>query len=416
MLEGAVRSGKSVLNVALYALNLETSKDMYHLATGTTIGNAKNILGECNGYGLKHIYGANAKWTFYRDKPALEIKTFTTQETKIIIFAGGQTVKDENNIVGLSFGSWIATEIDRHHINFVKEALRRLAISDNMKVYWDLNPTQPNHFIYKDYIDHYLKNTPERINFKTLTIFDNKAFRQDQLDNFLANYEKDSIWYRRDVLGERINLAGGIYPNFSTLTHTNTLTNVTKPYVRYFIGMDWGYSKTGATAFVLVGEHADGNVQIIDEYYDEDSLRSSQDNLQKALEFIDKWKHYYPVVYPDSADIGMLRDLQRHYSFTANTKKPRILDRIRLMDKLILLKKIRINKDCVHTIDSILNAVYDQTQSNNIRLDNGTYNLDSLDALEYALTDIFWRMEKNEYNLLVEDNLVEDKYAYLNTN
>ena len=397
----------------LFAINIEKSKDIYHLASGTTIGNAKNIIGECNGFGLKHIYGNNARWTNFKDKPALEIKTFTTNETKIVIFAGGQTTKDQNNIVGMSFGSWIATEIDRHHPTFIKEALRRLAIADSMKVFWDLNPTQPNHFIYKDYIDLYMKQTPNKINFKTLTIFDNNAFRDEQLELFLSNYQVGSIWYRRDILGERINLSGGIYPNFSVIKHTNILAQVKKPYVRYFIGMDWGYSKSGATAFVLVGEHVDGYVQVIDEYYEEDSLRSSQDNLKKALDFIEKHKHYYPVVYPDSADVGMLRDLQRHYSRTQNTKKPRIIDRIRLLDKLITLDKIKINKECRNTVDSILNAVYDHTQSAQIRLDNNTYNLDSLDALEYAMTDIFYRMERNEYNLLVEDNLNEDKYAYL---
>ena len=36
----------------------------------------------------------------------------------------------------------------------------------------------------------------------------------------------------------------------------------------------------------------------------------------------------------------------------------------------------------------------------NLRLDNGTYNVDSLDALEYALTDIFVRMERDELTIL----------------
>lgn len=400
--EGAVRSGKTVMNVMLYALNLESSKDDYHLATAVTIGNAKVILGECNGYGLKHIYGDRARYTTFRDKEAMVIDTFNNGR-KWVIFAGGMKAKDENNIVGMSFGSWIATEIDRHHPSFIKEAIRRLAIADNMKVYWDLNPNVPSHFIYKDYIDLYNTTRPNLINYHTFTIFDNRAFNETQLDIFLANYEVNSIWYKRDVLGQRINLTGSIYPNFEHQKHLNDIKSVKKPFVRYFIGIDWGYSGS-ATAFILVGEHTDGTIQVLDEVFDNSEYRSAQDNLKQAFAFIEKYKHYYPIVYPDCADIGMLRDLQRQYSFVKNYKKPKIHDRIRLLDKLLANNMIHISKECRNVISSLDNAQFDTSQSKNIRLDNGSYNVDSLDALEYALTDIFYRIERNELLILTKED------------
>lgn len=104
VLEGAVRSGKTILNINAFATNLEQAPEELHLASAVSIGNAKTIIGDSNGYGLAHIYKGRCKYTSYRDKEALRIDTFTNGR-KYVIFAGGQKSKDDDNIVGMSFGS-----------------------------------------------------------------------------------------------------------------------------------------------------------------------------------------------------------------------------------------------------------------------------------------------------------------------
>ena len=52
ILEGAVRSGKTVDNVFAFAQELKTTPDKIHLATGSTMGNAKLNIGDANGFGL----------------------------------------------------------------------------------------------------------------------------------------------------------------------------------------------------------------------------------------------------------------------------------------------------------------------------------------------------------------------------
>lgn len=54
--EGAVRAGKTVDNVFVFADELETTPDKIHLATGSTAANAKLNIGVCNGYGLEGIF------------------------------------------------------------------------------------------------------------------------------------------------------------------------------------------------------------------------------------------------------------------------------------------------------------------------------------------------------------------------
>ena len=55
--EGAVRAGKTVDNVYAFAHELKIAPDRIHLATGSTVGNAKLNIGDCNGLGLEYILG-----------------------------------------------------------------------------------------------------------------------------------------------------------------------------------------------------------------------------------------------------------------------------------------------------------------------------------------------------------------------
>ena len=44
-----------------------------------------------------------------------------------------------------------------------------------------------------------------------------------------------------------------------------------------------------------------------------------------------------------------------------------------------------VNKSCKHTIDALMNALWDSKNPvQDVRLDNGTTNIDSLDAMEYS--------------------------------
>ena len=54
--EGAIRSGKTIDHCIIAAAYLEETPDKYHLASGSTIGNAKLNIGVCNGFGLEALF------------------------------------------------------------------------------------------------------------------------------------------------------------------------------------------------------------------------------------------------------------------------------------------------------------------------------------------------------------------------
>jgi hypothetical protein len=96
-------------------------------------------------------------------------------------------------------------------------------------------------------------------------------------------------------------------------------------------------------------------------------------------------------VWCDSAEqtlINGLRTAAARYRIPVNIgsalKKP-INDRIRALCMLMGAGRFFVNRTCKDTIDALKSAIWDSKKpTEDVRLDNGSTNIDSLDALEYA--------------------------------
>ena len=205
--EGSVRSGKTIDNVIIAMAYLETCEDKIHLASGSTMANAKLNIGECNGYGLEYLFRGRCKWGKFKENEALFIKTQTGE--KVVIFAGGGKADSFKKILGNSYGLWIATEINEHFdgndvkSSFVKVAMDRQIASIEPKTLWDLNPSDPKHKIYSEYIDKYLTNFIGGYNYQHFTILDNLSIKQERMQQIFNQYEEGTLWFRRNLMGER---------------------------------------------------------------------------------------------------------------------------------------------------------------------------------------------------------------------
>ncbi|HXK56241.1 MAG TPA: PBSX family phage terminase large subunit, partial [Gammaproteobacteria bacterium] len=65
-------------------------------------------------------------------------------------------------------------------------------------------------------------------------------------------------------------------------------------------------------------------------------------------------------------------------------KKSSITDRIRFLCRMMASGRYYIMDNCTHTRDALCSAVWDSKKLEDVRLDDGTTNIDSLDALEYS--------------------------------
>lgn len=216
--EGAIRSGKTIDHCIIASMYLETCKDKIHLASGSTIGNAKLNIGACNGYGLENLFKGRCKWGKYKGNEALIIQTKTGE--KIVIFTGGGKADSYKKILGNSYGLWIATEINEHYdcddsrSSFIKVAFGRQVASEQPLILWDLNPSSPADHIYEEYIDAYKDRYLGGYQYEHFTMADNFSITPERQKEIESQYVKDSVWYRRDILGERCLAEGLIYPMY----------------------------------------------------------------------------------------------------------------------------------------------------------------------------------------------------------
>ena len=392
--EGAIRSGKTIDHCIIAAAYLEETPDKFHLASGSTIGNAKLNIGVCNGFGLESLFRGRCRWGKFKDNEALFIQTKTGE--KVVIFVGGAKADSYKRILGNSYGLWIATEINEHYdcsdsrSSFVKVASGRQIAAVKPFTLWDLNPCNPKAAIYDEYIDKYRTNGLEGgYLYEHFTIRDNATITPERLREIESRYDPNTVWYRRDILGERAVAEGLIYQLFADrpdLFIVDEFPRVTHAV----IGVDFG-GGTSAHAFCCLGFLGSSCV-VLDEFREQAALNPTKLE-QDFIDFVKRCQMRWLVtdVWCDSAEqtlINGLRTAAAQYRVGVNIgnalKKP-INDRIRALCILMGAGRFRVHRSCKWTIDALKTAVWDAKKvTEDVRLDNGTTNIDSLDALEYA--------------------------------
>ena len=406
--EGAVRSGKTVDNIFVFAHLLETTPDRLHLATGATGGTAKVTLGDCGGFGLEAIFRGRSRWHSYKGCDAMTVSTPTGEKT--VLFIGGKNADAYKHIRGLSIGMWLATEINLHHPTFIREAFSRQLAASERRIFWDLNPDTPTAPIYRDYLDRYASMTtsgqlsPHFFNHERFTIFDNAAISPERLSEIIAQYEPGSLWYRRDIEGQRCAAEGMIYTRYADSPDAFSVSREQVPPLSFAsVGVDFGgtRSKTtfvcvgftpGYTQMYVLGEAVLGG-KVSDDITSEDVSAAAED-------FLIRMHGIYPTVpirylFCDSEAQYLIHGLHRAMRASShpyiravslqNARKLPIAERIACEVSLFASDRIRLVRGETEQLSAgLCGAVWDPSKEGDVRLDNFTSDIDILDAFEYA--------------------------------
>lgn len=395
--EGSVRGGKTIDNCIIASAYLEVCEDKIHLASGSTIANAKLNIGDCNGFGLEYIFGGRCRWGKYKDNEALFIDTQTGQ--KIVVFAGGGKADSYKKILGNSYGLWIATEINEHYdsddsrTSFIKVALARQVASRQPRILWDLNPSNPNHKIYKDYIDKYEANgLVGGYNYEHFTIEDNLSISEQRKEEIKSMYDPNSIWYRRDILGIRCVAEGLIYDSFANNPERFIYDEVPKDLVYVNVGVDFGGNGSKHT-FVCTGFTRNFKDVIVLENEKIETNVSPTQLEDRYVAFVKMCYNKYgkPITsYPDSAEQVLIKGMVLASAKAGlpnqifNARKNEIKQRIMLLLKLMGENRFHIMKNCQQVKGALETAMWDSKKVD-ARLDDGTSDIDTIDALEYSI-------------------------------
>ncbi len=406
--EGAVRSGKTVDNVFVFAHLLETTPDRLHLASGATGGTAKVTLGDCGGFGLEAIFRGRSRWHSCKGLDAMTVQTPTGEKT--VLFVGGKNADAYKHIRGLSIGMWLATEINLHHPSFIREAFSRQLAAAKRRIFWDLNPDTPTAPIYRDYLDRYAAMTtqgllsPDFFNHERFTIFDNAAISPDRLQEIVAQYEPGSLWYRRDIAGERCAAEGMIYTRYADDPDAFAISREALPPLSFAsVGVDFGGTRS-KTTFVCVGfSPGYTHLYVLGEAVlggDGMGDITSEDVSRTAEDFLIRMHNRYPHIpirylFCDSEAQYLIHGLRRTLHQSAhpyiraislqNARKRPIAERIACEISLFAADRIRLVRGETEQLSAgLCGAVWDPSREGDVRLDDFTSDIDILDAFEYA--------------------------------
>lgn len=404
--EGAVRAGKTVDNVLGFCFALCNTPDKLHLATASTAPTAKLIIGDCNGFGVEHFFRGQCRWGKYKGNEALIICGKSTKyKTKIVIFVGGAKADSYKKFRGTSIGMWIATEIDLHHEETIKEALTRQAAAKCRKLFWDLNPGSPFAMIYKSYIDEYARKDAAGelrggYNYAHFTIFDNINITDEQREAFISQYNPLSVEYRRKIKGERCVAEGLVFQQFADNPER---FKVGKKYngVKFItIGVDFGgnNSKTTFVASAIIGNFQKLGV-IADHKIEGGKGTIDPDVVNRELIAFYK---YVQSLYPNAKIMYMFCDNEAQMIINGiraafarahipvairDCYKGSINNRIYALNGLMTQGRFFVNEECNNVIDSLSSQVWDTKEATkDVRLDDGTFDIDTADALEYSFS------------------------------
>lgn len=265
------------------------------------------------------------------------------------------------------------------------------------------NPDQPSHFI-KEFIDEEINNGD--MFYQHYTIDDNPMLDSAYVARLKREYA-GTVYYKRYILGQWARAEGAIYPTFSDKNIIKTeLWNLKDNSGRYThhirsiggfinIGVDFGGNQS-AHAFnaTFVTNGYEYIVTIKDRRIKRELTPSQLDDefVQFIQEIVDEG-YLINEIRADNAEPVLIRGIQSAltksglYYTVRKARKRQITERIRAYQRLLNLDRYLLLSRCEDTIGALENAVWSDkvdADGRDIRLDDGTSNIDNLDAQEYS--------------------------------
>ena len=410
LLEGGKRGGKNVVNVYAFASAIENHKDRLHLAAGVTVAAAKLNILDCDGFGLMHYFAGRYREGKYKDRDCLYVQARAGE--KVILVSGGGKLGDEKPIKGNSYGTALITEINECHPVFIQEVLDRTISSKARKIFGDFNPKPPTHWFYRDFLDFYWKEQEKDpaygLNYAHTTIADNMSMSDEQIRAVLKTYDKNTVWYRRDIRGERAAAEGVVFPQFANDPARWIIPAPAASYARLYIGVDFGGSKA-KTVFTLSGLHVSG-LHVLATHV----VKNRGQGID-AQQIIDEYAAFYRaavsrygiaphVTYTDHEEalrVGMKKALGGAHKVVFVDKNSISLSAwCKYLNAMFNTDRLKIVAGNQTLIESLKGLLFDPKADDDRPIDDDiTCDVDSYDSFRYSAVDVLkkWITEGELY-------------------
>lgn len=375
--EGSVRSGKTYISMIMWAFWVAGSpKNGAYLMSGKTLTTlCRNVLEP-----LSEMFGNNFTYSAYKKEGRLFGRR--------VYFEGAANAEAESKIRGMTLTGAYCDELTLFSEDFFVMLLSRLS-EKGAKLFATTNPDSPSHWVKRDYLD----NKAADVLAIKFTLEDNVFLPKKYVESLKSEFR--GCFYDRFILGKWAAAEGRVYEGFSdenVITRGELSQRLSENrLITVSLGVDYGGNKS-ASAFVLVGVDAGyKNLYVLAEFYDARN-RSAESLISSFAEFVEREKARYPMLrtaYCDSAEQLLIKSFRQAVRPSGvevkNALKRPVNTRINMLNRLIAGKRFFVPNDCPHVIKALREAVWDERELHkDVRLDDGTSDIDSLDALEYA--------------------------------
>jgi len=275
--------------------------------------------------------------------------------------------------------------------SFVNQATGRCSV-EGSKFWFNCNPDGPYHWFKVDWID--------KANIKNLlhlhfTMDDNLSLSEKIKARYKSFHE--GVFYSRYILGLWVAAEGIIYRAFADDPEKyKTKSPIGKMFHRINIGVDFGGNESSHTFVATgIGRNYKDVIVLMSEKHVADV---DPEQLNKLfIKFVWRVLNSYnriDYVYCDSAEQVLIRGFKTAIAREGldkkvtirNAKKIEIIDRIRLISALIASNRFFYTDESLTVKRALEEALWDRKQTEkSIRLDDGTTDIDTLDALEYSI-------------------------------
>lgn len=387
---GAARSGKTYMDYFVIPKRIRAVKGLDGLTV--MLGHTQGTLQRNIIYPLQNIWGTSLVSNINSDNIAYMFG-------EPVHCLGADKVTAVDRVRGMSIKYVYGDEVVTWH----KEAFRMLESRlDKPYSRFDgtCNPDNPHHWFYeflykKKGIDRYVQE---------YQIYDNPFLAPDVVKN-MENEYRGSVDFDRLILGHWVAAEGIIYRRFSDdMSSEKRMLISAKPELsRIYIGVDFGGSGSAHT-FVCTGSDRGYNnlYGLLSERITCKNEKGQQIEIDPEklgalfCDFVRRVIMMFgtpDVVYCDSAEqtliLGLKSSARKNglgWLRIENALKTSINDRIRCAQRLMAQARFYIlDTGCESLKDALCTAVWNPKEvTSDVRLDDGTSDIDTLDAFEYT--------------------------------
>lgn len=389
--DGSIRSGKTIaMIIGFLTWSQEMFKGESFILAGKTMGALKkNVIRPM--IQMLEAWG----WSYDYIRSGTDARIEIGANTYYLY--GANTEASQDALQGLTAAGAYADEAALFPKSFIDQMIARCSV-DGWKVWMNCNPAGPHHYICEEYLcEEELRR--KKVYHLHFTMDDNLSISLKRKEEYKNAWPHGSVFYKRFILGLWVAADGLIYQQFADnvkdyLIDEDYLKNHKIIYAT--IGVDFGGTKS-AHSFTLTG-FTEGYKQVVvlDEYYCKKRINPEQldsDFIDFVRRALTKYKVY--EAYCDSAEQTLIAGLEAacvraHIAVEIkNAIKGPINNRIAFYNSLIAQKRWKIMKHCTHIIEAFEQAVYDDKKKNeDVRLDDGLMNVDSIDSTEYSTESV----------------------------